>query len=97
MCHKIETRICRLVALRQRVEEKLKGQGRVDERCGTTRTDEVGKWDERPREEVQGNGGPHCRSRFTINWNLEVSLIVTIKARSTMEVSLIVIIKQVSS
>ena len=67
MSHKIETSICLFVTLRQSVKEKLKGQRRGEERCGTARTDEEGKWEERPRGEVKGNEDPHCRARFTIN------------------------------
>ena len=37
--------------------KKYEGRDRrVEKRCGTERTDEVRKWDERPKREVEENG-----------------------------------------
>ena len=39
---------------------RKKYEGRSEKKCGTSRTDEVRKWYEGTRGEVEGNGDPTC-------------------------------------
>ena len=53
-------------------------EGGVNKRCGVTRKDEVRKWDQGPRWEVEGNGDPHYRD-VSQNRSLQISQSISVK------------------